>query len=129
LAVAPSSENPSEGGIPVQIANLDTLRQGALALALLAGAALMPQAASAGSLQDRGDFGGTWAPIAPSDNQHWRYAERHYYRGPVYAAPHYAYGPSYYAPEFYGPPVYYDDAPGLVAPGLASRSVWISEGP
>ncbi len=97
-----------------------SLRDGALALGLLAAAALLPQAADAGSLQDRGDFGGTWTPIAPSDHHHWRYAERYHYSEPVFVAPDYAYGPGYYEPESDGPPLYYGDGPGiaLVAPGV-----------
>jgi len=99
---------------------LNTMRHGALALTLLVGGALISQAASAGSLHDRGDFGGTWIYIAPSDHDHWRYAERYHYGEPVYVAPHYAYGPGYYEPEPYGPPVYYGDGPGiaLMAPGV-----------
>ena len=37
-----------------------TLCRGALALALLGGVALISAPAQAGSLQDEGDFGGTW---------------------------------------------------------------------
>jgi hypothetical protein len=94
------------------------LRNGALALALMAGAALLSQAASAGSVQRHGDFGGTWTHIGPSNHDRY-YAGRYYdYGGGVYVAPSYAYGPDYYEPEFYGPPVY--DGPGLalVGPGV-----------
>jgi hypothetical protein len=94
------------------------LRNSALALALIAGAALLPQAAPAGSVQRHGDFGGTWTHIGPS-NQHRYYSGRYYdYSGPIFVAPSYAYGPDYYEPEFFGPPVY--DGPGiaLVGPGV-----------
>ena len=96
-----------------------TLCRGALALALLGGAALISAPAQAGSLQDEGDFGGTWTPIAPSDHYHQRYADR-YYGAPLYVAPSYAYGPDYYEPDHYGPPAYYDPSPGfaLIAPGI-----------
>ena len=100
-----------------------TLCRGALALALLGGVALISAPAQAGSLQDEGDFGGTWTSIGPSDHYHHRYA------GPVfgpgyYGPPAYAYyGPGPYAD--YGAPVYgapdeYDYGPGitLVAPGV-----------
>ena len=111
--------------------NLNILRHGALALALLAGAALMPQAASAGSLQDRGDFGGTWIPIAPSDHYHWRYAGRyHDYGAPIYVAPDYAYGPSIYDADFFGPPIS-DGGPdiALVPPEWALPSTSTSAAP
>ena len=70
---------------------LKSLRGGAIALALIAATAL-PQTTSAGSIQSRGDFGGTWTRIGPSD--HWRH-ERHYYAAPVYVAPPYAYDLDY----------------------------------
>lgn len=96
-----------------------SLRNGALALALVAGAIVLPQAASAGSLHDEGDFGGTWEPIAPSDHYHWRYADRLYYGGTVYAVPGPAFGPGLYDPDFFGPPLP-DDGPGvaLAAPDV-----------
>jgi hypothetical protein len=93
------------------------LRHGALALALLAGAALLPQTASADSYQRRGDFGGTWSRIGPGDNYR-RHAGRHW-RAPIYAAPAYVYGPEYYyEPDYYGAP--YDDyGPGIAyGPGI-----------
>ena len=98
----------------MQTAGFHTLRNGALALALLAAAALLPQAATAGSLQDRGDFGGTWTYIGPSDHYHWRYADAYFDDGPpVLVAPPYVEGPPVYDPGYYGPPDYQDDAPGL----------------
>jgi hypothetical protein len=89
----------------------------ALALMLLAGVVLAPRAATAGSMQNHGDYGGTWFEIAPSYRDHWREVER-YYRAPVYVGPNYAYGPTYYDPDFFGPPIYADDGPGFafVAP-------------
>jgi hypothetical protein len=90
------------------------LRNCVLVLALLGGTALLPQIASAGSVQGRGDFGGSWTRIGPSDHERWRY---HYYGAPVYVAPSYAYGPSYY--NYYGP-TYYDYGPGAFGgPGIA----------
>jgi hypothetical protein len=87
-----------------------------LVLALLGGATLMPQIASAGSIQGRGDFGGTWTRIGPSDHERWRHR---YYSAPIYVAPSYAYGPSYYEPDYYGP-TYYDYGPGIAfgGPGI-----------
>ena len=97
------------------------LRNAAFGLALMAGAALLPQAASAGSVERHGDFGGTWTHIGPSN--HARYYDGRYYdySGPIYVAPSYAYGPDYYEPEFFGPPVY--DGPGLA---LAEPGVGLS---
>ena len=99
-----------------------TLRRGALALALLGGVALISAPAQAGSLQDEGDFGGTWTPIAPSDHYHQRYA------GPVFGPFHYGPAPyNYYDPglyAYYGRPVYgapeiYDYGPPLIGgPGI-----------
>ena len=96
-----------------------TLRRGALALALLGGVALISAPAQAGSLQDEGDFGGSWARIGPSGHYHHRFAE-HYYGAPIDVAPSYAYGPDYYEPDYYGPPASYDSGPGiaLIAPGI-----------
>jgi hypothetical protein len=96
-----------------------TLRRGALAFALLGGVALISAPAQAGSLQDEGDFGGSWARIGPSVHYHHRYPDR-YYGSPIYVAPSYAYGPDYYEPDYYGPPAYYDYGPGiaLIAPGI-----------
>jgi hypothetical protein len=93
------------------------LRHGALALALIAGATVLPQAASAGSLHDEGDFGGTFVPIAPSDHYHWRYAGGQYYGSPIYVAPDHVFGPSVYDPDFFGAPIY-EEGPGiaLIAP-------------
>jgi hypothetical protein len=83
-----------------------------LVFALLGGTALMPQIASADSLQRRGDFGGSWTRIGPSDHERWRY---HYYSAPIYVAPSYG----YYEPDYYGP-TYYGYGPGVAfgAPGI-----------
>jgi len=90
---------------------------GVTALALAGAVALLPQAASAGSIQHRGDFGGTWTRIGPSDNYR---AHRRHYGAPVYAAPAYAYDLDYGDPYYYGPPAYYDYGPGVAigGPGL-----------
>jgi len=69
--------------------------------------------ARADSVQGRGDFGGTWTRIEPSDQERWR---NHYYSAPIYAAPSYGYGPSYYEPDYYGP-TYYDYGPGVMFDG------------
>lgn len=92
-------------------------RKGAIALALVACATVLPQTASAGSIQEDGDFGGTWVPIAPSDHYDWRYADRLAFGEPVYATPD-VLGPRVNDPDFFGPPVYDDYGPGvaLVAP-------------
>ena len=90
------------------------LRNSAIALGLLGGVAMMPAAASAGSIHDNGNFGGSWNRIGPTDVGHRRhYGYRNYgyrsygYYAPRYYAPYYAprhYGPaySYYAPYRYG---------------------------
>jgi hypothetical protein len=92
-----------------------SLRNGALALALIGGAALLPQPASADSFQEGGDFGGTWTRIGPSDQAGWRH-ERHY-GAPIYVAPAYAYELDYAEPGNYGPPGYYDYGPGIAIGG------------
>jgi hypothetical protein len=94
---------------------MQALTKGLLAALALAGAvALLPQPASAGSIEHRGDFGGTWSRIGPSDN----YRARHrYYGAPIYVAPSYAYDLDYGDPYDYGPPAYYDYGPGLAIGG------------
>ena len=85
------------------------LRNGALVLALAAGAALVSAPASADSIQRQGYFGGTWEPIGPQNNRHVRrfYRKYGYYPPPprytYYEPPGYYYGPSYYGPGYYGP--------------------------
>src|SRR5919106_2056368 len=102
----------------MKTASLHVLRNCSMALALAAGAALLPQAAAAGTVH-RADFGGTWSYIGPTDQEHWHYVHR-YYRAPIYVAPAYAYEPDFYAPDFYGPPPYDDYGPGiaLATPGV-----------
>ena len=46
------------------------IKQGALALSLLAGAALVSGPALANSIHDHGHFGGTWSRMGPS--HHYR---------------------------------------------------------
>jgi hypothetical protein len=78
------------------------IRCGALALSLIAGAALLAAPAStamAKSIQEDGYFGGTWAPIGPSNNRHVRRFYRHYPGDYAYYAPR---GYDYGAPYYYG---------------------------
>ena len=53
-------------------------RNSAIALSLLGGVALMPIAASADSIHDNGDFGGSWNRIGPSHNYRTNYGYRNY---------------------------------------------------
>jgi len=101
------------------------LRNSAIALGLLGGVALMPISASAGSIHDDGDFGGTWNRIGPSDvgyrHRYYRnYGYRDYgYRSYGYYAPRYRYyspGYSYYAPYSYG---YYGPGIAFGGPGFS----------
>ena len=70
-----------------------TLRNGALALALIGGAALVSAPASANSIHNEGKFGGTWSSIGPSDYLDRGYAGR---VDPLYEGPHvYTGGPGY----------------------------------
>jgi len=99
----------------------NAMRNGALVLSLLAGAALVsaPATAEAKSIQQDGYFGGTWSPIGPRDNRYVkRYHKRygHYDRGYRYDRDYY--GPRvgfYYGPRYgyYGSPYYYDRGPGF----------------
>jgi hypothetical protein len=87
------------------------MRNGALALSLMAGAALIavPTVSEAKSIQRDGYFGGTWGPIGQQSNS---YVKRHY-RG-YYGRGHYA--PRYYQSRrygYYGQPYYYDRGPGF----------------
>jgi hypothetical protein len=96
------------------------MRNGALALSLIAGAALIaaPSVAEAKSIQREGYFGGTWGPIGPKNNRYVKRHNRGYYG-------HGYYGRGYYAPRYsyyqsrrygnygYGRPYYYDRGPGF----------------
>jgi hypothetical protein len=84
------------------------LRNGAVAFGLIAAVGLTSAPpAEARSIERHGYFGGSWAPIGPSNN---RYVRRHYRYGPGY----YAYAPRYYAPDYYyGPGYYYGPRFGL----------------
>ena len=64
----------------------NAIRNGALALGLIAGAALVaPPPADARSIQRDGYFGGTWGPIGPRHNH---YVERYHRRhGPDISTP------------------------------------------
>jgi hypothetical protein len=79
------------------------LRHGAVALALLGGAALTAAPASANSIDNEGYFGGSWSSIGPSNYYERRHAGRvgPLYGKRLYAAPYYAYGPAYYGPSAY----------------------------
>jgi hypothetical protein len=107
----------------------NTLRNSAIALALLGGAALLPVPASAGSIHDNGNFGGSWNRIGPSHSYRHHYGYRNYgyrnygyrsygYAAPRYYAPRYGYAPaySYGAPYSYG---YYGPGIGFAAPGFS----------
>ena len=94
----------------------NAIRNGALALGLIAGVALVAAPpASAGSIQRDGYFGGSWKPIGPRHNRYvQRYSRRNY--GPdvyAYSGPRTYYGPGYYGPRgyyssdyYYGPSYY-----------------------
>jgi len=85
-----------------------TLKGCAIAVALLGTVALAAPPASANSLHNEGNFGGTWSRIAPSSSYGYRrhtgrVAPLHGYYGghayaPYYRAPYY--GPGYYGPGF-----------------------------
>lgn len=90
----------------------NTIRFGALALSLFAGAALVAApatTATAKSIQKDGYFGGTWGVIGPRDNRHVkRYHRNHDFYARGYYGPRYGYyGPryGYYSPRYgyYGP--------------------------
>lgn len=86
-----------------------TMKHGALALGLIAGALLVTApAATAKSIQRDGYFGGTWSPIGPKNNRHVKRYHRNY--GGYYGPRRY----SYYGPRaYYGDPYYYDYGPGV----------------
>ena len=58
---------------------MNKVKQGALALSLFAGAALVSAPAFANSIHDNGHFGGSWSRMGPS-HHHDRYS-RNFYRG------------------------------------------------
>jgi hypothetical protein len=101
------------------------LRNYAIALAVLGGVALVPMTASAESIHNRGNFGGSWNRIGPSDvgYRHHRHTYRNYgyrsygYSAPRYYAPRYRYAPAYsYAPYGYG---YYGPGVSIGGPGFS----------
>lgn len=90
-----------------------TLRACALGALLAGAAALAAPPASANSLHNEGNFGGSWSRIGPSSSygRHRHTARvgplhnRGYY-GRGYYGPSYAYTPyGYYGPGYYGPGV------------------------
>jgi hypothetical protein len=91
-----------------------TLRNGAIALLLAGGAALVTAPANANAVHNEGYFGGSWNSIGPTDYYDRRHAGRvgPLYSHRIYRAPApYAYygGPAYYSPYYYsygyGPPL------------------------
>lgn len=82
------------------------LRNGALALTLAAGAALVSAPASA-TIQRDGYFGGSWGPIGSQNNRHvQRFHRKHSYypRRQTYYGPSSYYGSrNYYGPGYYAP--------------------------
>jgi hypothetical protein len=75
----------------------------AIAATLLGALALGTPPASANSLHNEGNFGGTWSRIAPSSSYGYRrhagrVAPLHGYYGGYAYAPYY--GPGYYGPGF-----------------------------
>jgi hypothetical protein len=82
-----------------------TLKGCAIAATLL-GALCLAAPASANSLHNEGNFGGTWSRIAPSSSYGYRrhagrVAPLHGYYGSYAYAPYY--GAPYYGPGYYGP--------------------------
>jgi len=87
-----------------------TIRNGALALSMIAGAALVAvpaTSATARSILQDGYFGGTYGPIGPRYNRHVQNRLRHHDYHGRYAY----YGPSY--GYYYGAPYYYGRGPGF----------------
>jgi hypothetical protein len=83
-----------------------TLKCCAIAATLLGAIALAVPPASANSLHNEGNFGGTWSRIAPSSSYGYRrhagrVAPLHGYYGGYAYAPYY--GAPYYGPGYYGP--------------------------
>jgi hypothetical protein len=100
---APSVELVGEKRAKRRFTMKKTLRNGAVALALVGGAALMSAPASANSVHNEGYFGGSWTSIGPGNYYQRRHAGR---VGPLYSHRVYRdYGPGPYA--YYGGPAYY----------------------
>jgi len=96
-----------------------TLRNGAFALALIGGAALVSAPASANSIHNEGNFGGTWSSIGPGDYSERGFAGR---ADPLYEGPHVHVGGPGYAE---GPPAYSGLSPYYgyeYGPGIGSSS-------
>ena len=117
-----------------------TLRHGALALALLGGAALLAAPAQAADIGEEGDFGGTYSYIGPGVSSEPEpevlivpgyapdaYAEPDAYDAPdvavaplyepeAYAAPDVAVAPPYEAEEYVAPDVEYAPPAEAYAP-------------
>ncbi|HZP07915.1 hypothetical protein [Methyloceanibacter sp.] len=84
-------------------------KQGALALALLGGAALFSGPAIANSIHDEGDFGGGYLIIGPGGPERHHYLRHHVFRPNDEARPIYSfsYGPATGFYDVYGPVVVY----------------------
>jgi len=85
-----------------------TLRCCAVAAMSFATLALGAPPASANSIHNEGNFGGTWSRIAPSSSYGYRrhagrLAPLHGYYGRYGYAPYYGPGYYYYGPGYYGP--------------------------
>jgi len=82
-----------------------TLRNGAVALALVGSAALASAPANANSVHNEGYFGGSWSSIGPTNYEQRRHAGR---VGPLYSG-RFARGTAYYGTgpyAYYGGPAY-----------------------
>jgi hypothetical protein len=93
------------------------IRNGALALTLAAGAALVAAPTTtvqAKSFQEDGYFGGTWNPIGPRNNRYVKRYHRHYgYYDHGYYAPRYGYYSPRYRYGYYGRPYGYFGGPSV----------------
>jgi len=92
------------------------IRNGALALSLIAGAALVAApatTATAKSIQQDGYFGGTWRPIGPKNNRYVNRYDRHRGYGRDYYAPRRGYAYNGRRGGYYNSPYYYDRGPGF----------------
>jgi hypothetical protein len=103
----------------------NTVKQGALALAVLGSAALFAAPAVANSLHDEGDFGGGYRIIGPSGGpERYDYVRHHTFR-PYYYGPVDPYG---YAPGwnyYYGPGI--GLSPGGDPPVQRRSHGWIKQ--
>jgi hypothetical protein len=87
-----------------------TLKGCAIAATMFGALALSAPPASANSLHNEGNFGGSYSRIAPSSSYGYRRhagriapLHRGYYGRYAYGPAFYGYGPGYYGPGYYGP--------------------------